>query len=181
MKRQSDFNESPSVGRKKLQSEFLTAYNQFLSLDLFSNIQTRKASDNQYFFSLIGLDLFSRISISCIEHLPNELFYEIFEYLDGCDIYKAFSNLNSRFQYMITNSLLSLKIKIRPNTISELMQLCQNIILPNRHCILSLYLENKLIINDFFTYCIIGSSFNRLNQLLLEALKPTDVRYFFFI
>ena len=50
MKRQTDFSESPSVGRKKLQSEFLIAYNQFLSFDIFSNIQTRKASDNQYFF-----------------------------------------------------------------------------------------------------------------------------------
>ncbi|CAF4157973.1 unnamed protein product, partial [Rotaria sordida] len=28
--------------------------------------------------------------ITCIEHLSNELFYEIFEYLDGCDIYQTF-------------------------------------------------------------------------------------------
>ncbi len=50
--------------------------------------------------------------ITSIENLSNELFYEIFEYLDGLDIYIAFSNLNYRFQQLVTSSSIRFKINI---------------------------------------------------------------------
>ncbi len=37
------------------------------------------------------------------ENLSNELFYEIFDYLDGYDIYKSFSNLNSHFNNLLNS------------------------------------------------------------------------------
>ena len=48
---------------------------------------------------------------SRLEDLSNELFYEIFEYLDGCNILKAFSNLNGRFQALVDQSILPLKLR----------------------------------------------------------------------
>ncbi|CAF4907485.1 unnamed protein product, partial [Rotaria sp. Silwood2] len=45
-----------------------------------------------------------------LENLSNELFYEIFDYLDSCDLYKAFSNLNIRFLNLIFRSSFPLKI-----------------------------------------------------------------------
>ena len=51
-------------------------------------------------------------SMTCIETLSNEVFLEIFDYLDGCDILNAFSNLNSRFQDLINSSKLLLKIRL---------------------------------------------------------------------
>ena len=37
------------------------------------------------------------------EHLPNELFVEIFGYLNGVDTIYAFSKLNIRFQYLLND------------------------------------------------------------------------------
>jgi hypothetical protein len=111
-------------------------------------------------------------SITCIEHLSNELFYEIFEYLDGCDIYKAFSNLNSRFQHLINYSSLLLKIKFCAKTKLEVEYDCKNVIIPNRHRILSLYLEGKSLINDFLTQYIIDSTFHRLQSIVLNDILP---------
>ena len=51
------------------------------------------------------------LDIKQLEDLSNELVYEVFDYLDGCDIHQAFSNLNGRFQCLLTNSLLPLKIQ----------------------------------------------------------------------
>ena len=45
-----------------------------------------------------------------IENLPNETFYELFDYLDGCEIYQAFSNLNHRFEQLINCSSLFIQI-----------------------------------------------------------------------
>ncbi len=53
-------------------------------------------------------------SITCIKNLSNECFYEIFDYLDGCQIYEAFSNLNYRFQQLLNSSSLLFNIKCNP-------------------------------------------------------------------
>ncbi len=107
------------------------------------------------------------VSVTCIEHLSNE----IFDYLDGCEIYDTFSNLNSRFQHLITCLSVLLKIKLYPKTQSELIQLWESIILPNRHRFLSFTLERKEIIDDFFTFCIIDSLFNRLQSIVLKNVE----------
>jgi len=49
---------------------------------------------------------------SRFENLPNELFYEIASYLNSNDIYKAFSNLNSRFNGILM-SIKNLHFEIR--------------------------------------------------------------------
>ncbi|CAF4109825.1 unnamed protein product [Rotaria sp. Silwood2] len=48
-------------------------------------------------------------SITSVEDLSNEIYYEIFEYLDGVEIVKAFSKLNSRFQQLLRPSSLLIK------------------------------------------------------------------------
>jgi hypothetical protein len=59
------------------------------------------------------------MSITYIEHLSNEFFYEIFDYLDAWDIYAAFSNLNYRFQQLLLNSSILYKIKLIDRTMSN--------------------------------------------------------------
>jgi len=119
------------------------------------------------------------VSITCIEHLPNELLHEVFDYLDGYEIYHAFHNLNSRFQFLITGLSLLLKINIRPRTHSELIQLGENIIFPNRHRLLSLSFEKTQFINDFFGYCILDSSFNRLQSIVLKNVEAHHSLFLF--
>ncbi|CAF1478822.1 unnamed protein product [Rotaria sordida] len=50
------------------------------------------------------------MSINSIENFSDELFYEIFDYLNDCEIYNAFSNLNYRFQQLINSSFRLLKL-----------------------------------------------------------------------
>ncbi|CAF1355914.1 unnamed protein product [Rotaria sordida] len=48
-------------------------------------------------------------SISSIEHLSNEIFYEIFDYFDGSELVKTFSNLNTRFEQFLHSSSFLIK------------------------------------------------------------------------
>lgn len=50
-------------------------------------------------------------STSTIENFSNEIFVEIFDYLDGSDVLVAFSSLNSRFQRLLHSSSLQLNIQ----------------------------------------------------------------------
>jgi hypothetical protein len=107
------------------------------------------------------------------ERLPNEFFNEIFEYLDGYDIHKAFSNLNSRFEHFITCSSLPLKIKLRSEAVSELQNCCKHVVVPYRHRIFSLNWEKQLVIDDFFRHCILNTSFIYLQSIVIGEL-PMD-------
>ncbi|CAF3933206.1 unnamed protein product [Adineta steineri] len=49
------------------------------------------------------------MSITTIEHFPNEIFYEVFEYFDAYVIFNGFSKLNNRFQLLLNSSLTRLK------------------------------------------------------------------------
>jgi hypothetical protein len=48
--------------------------------------------------------------MACIENLLDEVFHEIFNYLDDCHIYEAFSNFNHRFEQLLHSPLLLYKI-----------------------------------------------------------------------
>ncbi|CAF0766106.1 unnamed protein product [Adineta steineri] len=112
---------------------------------------------------------------TCLENLSNEVVYEIFEYLDGCDIYKSFSNLNIRLQNLIISSSLLLRIELDPLSKHLLEHHCQHVIIPNSHRILSLHLadywKDQLLIDAFFNHCIIDSSFQRLESIMLKGIK----------
>ncbi|CAF3036088.1 unnamed protein product [Rotaria sp. Silwood2] len=86
--------------------------------------------------------------ISCFENLSNELIYEIFDYFEGYKLYKAFSNLNSRFETLIKCSSYQLRMDLRfePEAILEYCSVC--IVLPNKHRIISLSLDNILVDNS---------------------------------
>jgi hypothetical protein len=118
--------------------------------------------------------IFPSVPKTCIENLSNELFYEIFDYLDVYNIYKSFLNLNDRFRHLITSPSFALKIHLHSEEQTKLIQTCEKIIIPNRQRILSLNLENNSTINDFFTYCIIDSSFINLQSIILKSVDTDN-------
>ena len=120
----------------------------------------------------IIFNLYSTL-INTIENLSNEVYYEIFEHLDGCDIYKAFSNLNRRFQWLITAASLLLKISLNDETKLDIKQYYQRLVIPNQHRVISLHLRNSVRVEEFFTYCFIDSLFNRLESIVLYGILPS--------
>jgi hypothetical protein len=96
-----------------------------------------------------------RNSINCIEDLSNEIFYEISDYLDGYDVYKAFSNLNNPFENLLIKSSLLMKIQI--SSTSEFDYHYKELINLNKHHILSFHFNNELILGTIMQASIIKS------------------------
>jgi hypothetical protein len=112
------------------------------------------------------------MSITSIETLSNELFYEIFDYLDGSEIYQAFSNLNHRFQQFLDASSFPLKITINSSSYKSYVNTYQQLLFNNKHRIISLHLILPLQNNEFFLSYSIDSSFNCLESLVLFKIPP---------
>ncbi|CAM4834407.1 unnamed protein product [Rotaria magnacalcarata] len=113
--------------------------------------------------------------ISCIENLSNEIFYEIFDFLDGCEIYQAFSNLNDRFQTLITCSTLRLKIDLSTRPDSSLEYGSKYVVVPNKDRIIALSWPFSYDHNLGYTLFNIDSSFIRLEILTLRSIRANDL------
>ncbi|CAF2008726.1 unnamed protein product [Rotaria magnacalcarata] len=113
--------------------------------------------------------------ISCIENLSNEIFYEIFDFLDGCEIYQAFSNLNSRFQTLITCSTLRLKIDLSTRPDSSLEYWSKYVVVPNKDRIIALSWPFSYDHDLGYTLFNIDSSFIRLEILTLRSIRAKDL------
>jgi len=113
------------------------------------------------------IDIFIVIdeSITCIEDLSNEIFYEIFDYFDGGEIVKTFFNLNSRFEQLLYSSRLLIKTYFylfhyqeMMNTFNELdilsTKICSNLKILSVTCskniiFLDAYLWERLILQYY--------------------------------
>jgi len=114
------------------------------------------------------------MSTTSIENLSNEILYEIFDYLDGVDIYETFSNLNYRFQQLLNSSSLLFKIKLEySRSINEIfMENYEQIILHHKYQIFSIDLHLTSLNEQFFMSFSIDSSFDRLESLVIGRLPP---------
>ncbi|CAF1448836.1 unnamed protein product [Adineta steineri] len=117
-----------------------------------------------------------KTTINCLENLPNEIFYEVFDYLDGCKLFNAFSNLNTRFQYLLACTSIRLKIRLTNASETVLQYQSDYIITPNKHRIVSLnlsadygYYHPNLNLFD------IDSSFIRLESLQLYSIQSNQI------
>jgi hypothetical protein len=113
--------------------------------------------------------------LTSIENFSNELFYEIFEYLDGLDIYLAFSNLNSRFEQLVTSSSIRFKINLDYETSKEIFLTNYNQI---KQQIYSINFQLPININQLLPSFTIDSSFNRLESIVIEDILPDKLILF---
>jgi hypothetical protein len=107
-----------------------------------------------------------------IENLSNEIFYEIFDHLDGCQIYESFSNLNQRFEELLNSPSILFHIRFHSQSDKLYQNFYKQITSLNKHQIYSLDLSLPLKSKHFFSSFIINSSFHHLKNLSLHELKP---------
>ncbi|CAF1089764.1 unnamed protein product [Rotaria sordida] len=117
------------------------------------------------------------MSITLIENLSNEFFFEIFEYVGDCEIYQAFSNLNYHFQQLINSLFLLLKFNFYHLTSDNVYtNTYKQLLLNNKHQILSFHITLPLEKDDFLSSFSIDSSFdhliiwNHLSSLIFQKI-----------
>ncbi|CAF1443219.1 unnamed protein product [Rotaria sordida] len=112
-------------------------------------------------------------SITCIENLPMEFFYELFDYLDGYAIYKAFSNLNYRFQQLLNSPSLLFKIQIHHSKYKEgHRNNYKQFLRMNMHKIFSIKVCLSMQNDIFFLWFTIKSSLSCLESLRIYDIEP---------
>ncbi|CAF4045838.1 unnamed protein product, partial [Rotaria sp. Silwood1] len=75
--------------------------------------------------------------------------HEIFDYLADYDIYRAFSNINNRFEQFIRCSSLLFKIELDSLFNETFINYSQQVKFHNKHQIFSFNLCSGLYIDDF--------------------------------
>lgn len=113
--------------------------------------------------------------ISGMENVSNEIFYEIFDYLDGGEVYNAFSNLNYRFQQLLRSSSFLFKLRFRETNDQQLINKYKEIIRDYKYRIISFHLCLSPRSNHLFSSFSIDSSFDRLESLSLTGIHSNTL------
>ncbi|CAF2032038.1 unnamed protein product [Rotaria magnacalcarata] len=106
---------------------------------------------SQIVYPCLNVKLQKRKANNSIEQLSNEIICEIFDYLLWQDMYQAFSNLNNRFENLLTNSSYLLKIRFSSEAESIFEDRCKYIIDSNKYQMISLDFDNQSFANKLNT------------------------------
>ncbi|CAF0884045.1 unnamed protein product [Rotaria sordida] len=116
--------------------------------------------------------IFQNQSITSIENLSNEIFYEIFDYFDGGEIVKIFSKLNSRFEQLLHSSLILIKTHFYLFYYEEIMNKDHELeIFSNKLC------TNLKILSINCSQNIIFLDAHRWEQLILHYYPQLEKFY----
>ncbi|CAF4187706.1 unnamed protein product [Rotaria sordida] len=108
---------------------------------------------------------------SIFENLPNEIIYEIFDYLSIYHVYHGFFNLNQRFDNFFINSNFPIQIDISSISKSNFEQYHKDIILPNKHRINYLRVSNVFTVDIIFSPPRLISKFLQLETLVFDNIN----------
>ncbi|CAF4004544.1 unnamed protein product, partial [Adineta steineri] len=97
-------------------------------------------------------------------------FYDIFDYLNGYEIYQAFSNLNDRFEQLINSSSLLFKTAVEISRDESFSNFINQMIHLNKHQIFSLHIKLTNHIDSFLSQFIIDSSLNNLQSINIRGI-----------
>ena len=107
-----------------------------------------------------------------MENLSNEVFYEIFDYLDGGDLYQAFSNLNDRFDQLLHSPSLRWKIEIRFSKDETILEKYQQVIRLHKDQISSIIMGSRSKSEKILSLSLIDSSLPRLESFYIHGIHP---------
>ncbi|CAF0921623.1 unnamed protein product [Rotaria sordida] len=142
------------------------------------NNNKRKSTFNYSYYQDIKKSNIDQ-QIMSIDNLSNEIFYEIFDYLDACEIYHAFSNLNHRFQQLLYSSSLLFKIELHYRTPKEIfLNNFKSLIRFHQHQIISIHLTYSINVNTIISSMIRNSLFNHLESIRLHGVSPNILSRF---
>lgn len=114
----------------------------------------------------------SRESLTCFEDLSNELIYEIFEYLNHFHVYESFFNLNIRFDYLLIDSNLPVKIDLSSLSKSSWKRYNEYIIENiNMDRITTFRINESCMYDHVLSSFDQILSFNRIENLILENIE----------
>lgn len=123
---------------------------------------------------LIDLDLPDLIvhkkTKNCFENLSNEIIYEIFDYLSGCNIYRGFSKLNYRYTCLLENSSIRYKICVIKESENDLTLIRQM-----EKQIVSFNFLNPLLADKIFPLTLTDFSFSNLQSIVLFEETATKL------
>ncbi|CAF3824035.1 unnamed protein product [Rotaria sordida] len=108
------------------------------------------------------------------ENLPNEVIYEIFEYLDFNDINQIFSKLNLRYHSLVNNPTFHIKIHISSISKNTFESYCKHILIPYQNRIYSMNIENLFI---FYLSSPLHtlSQYSQLEILILKNIESNHI------
>ncbi|CAF0924459.1 unnamed protein product [Adineta ricciae] len=130
--------------------------------DLYDHNNNKKQKSD------LELSVASPKTKSCLENLPNETIYEIFDYLDSFHIYQSFFSLNTRFDRLILNPTGLLQVNIGTMSKSDFDLYYKHVINPNRRRINYLRLSNPFTSDLIFSPPLSICRFMQLKTLILE-------------
>ncbi|CAF3043167.1 unnamed protein product [Rotaria socialis] len=148
----------------------------FMTNQIRGKLYKLSSLNNAFLFIIIQIATYDdKKMITSLENLSNDLLYEIFDYLDGGEIYKAFSNLNRCFQTLITSPslLLNIDLRLQSENLSHYRSTC--IVTPNRHRITSLSFSHGSLYQSGLAFCNIDALFIRLESLILDNIKSQQL------
>lgn len=117
-----------------------------------------------------------RVYITKLQDLSNELFYEIFNYLDDMECFEIFLPLNKRFSSLLFASHRMLTLDLRDQPKSQMDTFYRDIVIPQRHRIQCLKLGDKQI-DTVLNISFINSSFLALASITIDSnsIKPVSM------
>ncbi|CAF0916152.1 unnamed protein product [Adineta ricciae] len=114
-----------------------------------------------------------------LEHLPNEVFHELFEYFNVIELIHAFRNLNSRFNKLLFTSFHSYRLDFRSISKSNFNLVCTRYlpgIIDQVHLLcLSNECETPQLYRHLLNFNLTVDEFTHLHVLLLHRIDSANV------
>ncbi|CAF3430514.1 unnamed protein product, partial [Rotaria sp. Silwood2] len=187
-KKSSSSYQSTSYNKIKRKNPDLTLYSDdktfIKSARTNSNersVYDTKPSPNNYPISTYHSESFTPNFISSryvFEDFPNEIIFEIFQYLNIYYIYKAFYNINKKFQHLLFNSNIPLKVDAKI-TISKFnfQHFYNDMIIPNTNRITVLLEYEIKILQTPIYYHLDKNLISTIEHLVINIYFPYDTFY----
>ena len=112
---------------------------------------------------------------SKFEDLPNEVIYEIFDYLNICDVFDIFSLLNYRFDHLLYDLPIPLNLDLLLISKRNFNVYAKHLIEKNLTRLRSLRLSNPLIIHQFLSIYSFDETYSCLECLVLNDIEWTQL------